>query len=156
MRQATFAGVLGTMLLLTAGGARAAGPLVETELFRTPLSLGVDEIKTLKFDVPIGRIDFETTGVVQAVPRSDQTVRIKGLSTGRTPVTISSPDGKTVFEGMITVTSDPGHLVRIYRPPTREEMKAAGNGTGKVDASDEYWCTPMVCNDASRVSATNR
>lgn len=155
MKLLGLAALCATLSMLPAALVRAAEP-VEVEQSHAQITLGVDEIKTFRFDTQISRVDLSNEGIVRAVPQAGNQIRLTGVSSGRTPVSVYGPDGSRIYSATITVTSEAGHLVRIFRQPTKEEMKAAGNSPdGKVDASDEYWCTPISCNDSRRLSATN-
>ncbi len=145
-----------SLSMLPAGFVHAEEP-VEVEQSLTQITLGVEEIKTFRFDTQISRVDLANEGVVRAVPQAGNQLRFTGISSGRTPLVVYGADGSRIYSATVTVTSESGHMVRIYRQPTREEMKAAGNSAdGKVDASDEYWCTAISCNDSRRITATNK
>ncbi|WP_375782932.1 pilus assembly protein N-terminal domain-containing protein [Bradyrhizobium sp. Pha-3] len=144
-----------SLSMFPAALVHAAEP-TEIEQSHAQITLGVDETKTFRFDTQISRVDLSNEGVVRAFPQAGNQIRLTGISSGRTPVAIYGPDGSRIYSATITVTAESGHMVRIYRQPTREEMKAAGNSAdGKVDASDEYWCTPLACNDSRRITPTN-
>ena len=135
------------VLSLFAGPVIAADP-VEVPQSGTQIQVGVDETKIFRFDERITKVELTRNGIVEAVPLSPTEIRLFGLNTGRTPMFVFGEDGKRIYAGTVSVTLDPGHLVRIYRQPAKEEKDAAaaGKNDAKTDAADDYWCTDVRCS----------
>jgi Flp pilus assembly secretin CpaC len=135
------------LLSLFAGPAIAADP-VEVPQSGRQIQVGVDETKIFRFDERITKVEVSRNGIVEAVPRSQTEISLFGLNTGRTPMFVFGEGGKRIYAGTVSVTLDPGHLVRIYRQPAKEEKDAAaaGKSDAKTDAADDYWCTDVRCS----------
>lgn len=134
------------LMALFAAPALAAEP-IEIRQYQGRITVGVDEVKVFNFGDIITRIELTRGGVAQAIPRSQTELTLTGLASGQTPILVFGEGGKRLYSGTVTVTPEPGHLVRIFRLPSREEKSSAAKGDGKTDNSDDYWCTDARCTD---------
>lgn len=124
---------LAAALLLLASPAFAQPP---TEVVPPgDYSLAVGQVKVLKFDENIAQVSVATKGTIEATAQSDRQITIAGVAVGETQIYFFDANNKSIYAATVTVTSEKGHLVKIY-------------GSGKNDDVNAGY-TAMYCNEFS-------
>jgi len=77
------------------------------------ISIAMGRTQTLKFQSQFDTINVTSKGVVEATANSDHMVTLTGLAEGETIMTISK-GGREIYSATVTITTEPGHVVRHY------------------------------------------
>lgn len=128
--------------ITTSGGALLAGSAwaqpqatPDQSAPQNTISMTVGQAQQLKFPEPFDQVRMSSETVVAALPVTDHLLTLQGLAAGETIMTVLA-GGKTLYSAVIAVSSEPGHLVRIY-------------GTGKNDDANAghvaVFCDPFGC-----------
>jgi len=142
---ALIASLLGT-------AARGNEPILQSLRDLPTISVGVGERKRMTFDEPVTRIEISTKDVAEITPQSDRQFTVTGLSAGDTRFFAFGPDGHRVHVGSITVTTQPGHVVKIYRttPASRTSDTSSADDPGREDDYSILVCTEVSCSKPDR------
>jgi len=122
-------------LLLAANFAMAETPqTVQTD---DALSVPLGQSQTLRFKSAFQTINVVSEGILRASARTDHTVSLVGISPGETEVYVYGVDGQQLYSATVTVTPDPGHIVRLYGVPDVKDYVG-------------YYCTSDFCGRADK------
>jgi hypothetical protein len=108
--------------MLVAGHAFAEQP--QEVIPQGQISLGVGEVRAFMFKEPLSRVNVLTKGTIEATPQSDRQISIVGLAVGVTQMFVYAPDGEQLYGAVVTVTPEPGHIVKIYGTGKNEDINA--------------------------------
>jgi len=121
------------------GAAWAAGLMEVVPEGR--ISVAVNQVKSFRFDEPISRVDVTTKGTIEAAAQSDRQISIQGVAVGETQMFVSTAEGKRLYGAIVTVTSESGHIVRIYGSGKNDDVNA---GFSSV------YCNEVACGRPDR------
>jgi Flp pilus assembly secretin CpaC len=149
---------LAFVFLLLSGSAWAQPPQeIETS---DQISVGVGQAKVFRFDEPFGRIDFMPKDTADAVPQSDRQLSIIGIKAGISQMFVFSPDGKQIYSAAVTVSPEPGRLVKIYGTGKNDDLNSGfiavycdASGCGRPD-KDLPMPTAITVERSSRRSTS--
>lgn len=123
--------------VLLAGSAWAQPP-VEVKPDQV-ISIGIGQTRIFRFDEPISQVNVVSKGIVEAQAQTDHQISLVGESEGETHLYVFSPDNKRMFEARVVVTTESGHIVRLY---------------GYHDDSNKdfqgFYCTEAGCGRADK------
>ncbi len=109
-----------------------AGPPTEVTP-ATTISIGIGQTRVYRFDGPIARVNVLTKDTVEAIAQTDRQISVTGIAAGETQMFVYGEDRNRLFDALIIVTPEPGHLVKIY-------------GTGKNDDANAGHIA-VYCNE---------
>jgi hypothetical protein len=118
--------------LLLSGGALAQNEIGPERV----ISLAKGQVKVLQFDEPIQRVNVILKGVVDVEPVTDKQLSLAGTSAGETRIIVFSDKGQMIYNAAVTVTPEPGRVVKIYGHDKNDDLNA---GYSSV------WCNDLGC-----------
>ena len=101
------------------------------------ISIGIGRSETLRFRSSFGVVNVATQGIVQAIPQSDRVLTLYGQAEGTTLLTVRTNNGDEIYSATVSVTQEPGHVVRLYGDP-------------KVRDYTGFYCTETACGRADK------
>jgi len=87
------------------------------------ISMSVGQAQELNFPTVFDRIELSTDAVVQAKPLTDRVMTLHGLAAGETLMTVFA-GGRKLYSARVTVSAEPGHLVKIYGSGKTDDVNA--------------------------------
>lgn len=122
------------MAALLFSGAALAQPGASVEVQPgDPLDLARGQTKVLRFTEPVSEVVVLTKGVVDTKAVTDRQMAISGIGPGTARIIVFSRDGNQIYDSEVTVTPEPGRIVKIYGQNKDDDM-----GTGY---------TALFCNE---------
>ena len=126
------AGILTALLL--AGSAWAEAP--EELKPEGSIFVAIGQIKVFRFSETVSQVNVLTPGQIEATAQTDRQITIVGIKPGVTQIVVFGADKTRLFDAEVTVTPDPGRLVKLWL------------GTGKDDTNAGHvavYCTEFGC-----------
>jgi len=80
--------------------------------------------KALVFDEQIRDIVLTQKGIAEVTPLNDRQLSVVGLKAGITQMIVAAPDGRQIYSAEVLVSSEPGHLVKMYGVGKNDDLNA--------------------------------
>jgi len=87
------------------------------------ITMSVGQSHKLSFPTIFDRIELTSDAVVQAKPLSDRVMTLHGVAAGETMMTVFIA-GRELYSALVTVSAEPGHLVKIYGSGKNDDVNA--------------------------------
>ncbi len=100
------------------------------------ISVAIGQSQTLKFNSAFKTIAVSSKGTVEAMATTDHIMTITGLLEGEALLTVLGTDGDELYRAIVSVTPEPGHIVRIY--------------DNKSPDYTGFYCTEVHCGRANK------
>lgn len=102
------------------------------------ISLARGQTKILQFDESISKITIVQKGIIDTEPLTDRQISVAGVAQGVTMFVVFGQGGKQLYSATVSVTPEPGQLVKIYGLDEKNQ-DVGGGGYSAV------WCNDRGC-----------